>query len=42
MPFSAEGDMSKAHKYGWTTKIDTVASYIECFENLKSMKMIPT
>ncbi|CAF1395772.1 unnamed protein product [Rotaria sordida] len=39
--FNAEGDLSKARKYGWTTTTDTAASYIECFDKLKKMKIIP-
>jgi len=39
--FDDEGDMSKARKFGWTTTCDTVESYIECFDRLKKMKIIP-
>ncbi|CAF1627022.1 unnamed protein product [Rotaria magnacalcarata] len=41
LPFSPEGDLSKARIYGWTTTTDTAASYTQCFDKLKAMKIIP-
>ena len=40
--FDDHGDMSKARKYGWTTTVDTAQSYIQCFDRLKSMRIIPS
>ncbi len=40
--FNDHGDMTKARLYGWTTTVDTTESYIQCFDRLKKMKVIPT
>jgi hypothetical protein len=40
--FDDHGDMSKARRYGWTTTIDTNQSYIQCFNRLKKMEVIPS
>ncbi|UJR26448.1 hypothetical protein I4U23_007778 [Adineta vaga] len=39
--FDDHGDMTKARKFGWTTTVDTKQSYIQCFDRLKQMKIIP-
>ncbi len=39
--FDDHGDMSKAHQYGWTTTVDTNECYIQCFNRLKKMEIIP-
>ncbi|CAF0874740.1 unnamed protein product [Adineta ricciae] len=41
VPYNIEGDLSKARKYGWTTTVDTADAYIQCFDRLKQMKVIP-
>lgn len=40
--FDDHGDMSKARKYGWTTTVNTVESYVRCFDRLKEMEIIPS
>jgi hypothetical protein len=40
--FDDHGDMSKARQYGWTTTIDTNECYIQCFNRLKQMEVIPS
>ncbi|CAF1384659.1 unnamed protein product [Rotaria sp. Silwood1] len=41
IPFDVAADLSKARKFGWTTKIDSADCFIECFDKLKKMKIIP-
>jgi hypothetical protein len=40
--FDDHGDMSKALHYGWTTTVDTAECYIQCFNRLKKMDVIPS
>lgn len=35
------GDLSKARQFGWTIEVDTFAGYVECFDRLRQLKMIP-
>jgi hypothetical protein len=39
--FDDHGDMTKARQYGWTTTVDTNKCYMQCFDRLKNMKIIP-
>ncbi|CAF3493823.1 unnamed protein product [Rotaria socialis] len=36
------GDLSKAHRFGWTTQADTFDGFAQCFDRLKQLKMIPS
>lgn len=36
-----QGDLSKARRFGWTTIVDTFDGYVECFQRLKQLKVIP-
>jgi hypothetical protein len=40
--FDDHGDMTKARRYGWTTTVDTNECYIQCFNRLKQMGVIPS
>ncbi|UJR27752.1 hypothetical protein I4U23_009025 [Adineta vaga] len=35
------GDLSKARQFGWTIEVDTFDGYVQCFDRLKQLKMIP-
>ncbi|CAF3333904.1 unnamed protein product [Rotaria sp. Silwood1] len=39
--FDDHGDMTKARQYGWTTTVDTSECFIQCFDRLKKMEVIP-
>ena len=40
-PNDRQGDLSKARRFGWTTIVDTFDGYVECFQRLKQLKVIP-
>jgi hypothetical protein len=35
------GDLTKARELGWTVQVDTFDGYAQCFDRLKSLKVIP-
>jgi hypothetical protein len=35
------GDLTKARQYGWTTQVDTFHGYVQCFDRLRKLKVIP-
>jgi hypothetical protein len=36
------GDLSKARQFGWTTEVDTFDGYVQCFDRLKKLNVIPS
>ncbi|CAF4781111.1 unnamed protein product [Rotaria sp. Silwood1] len=40
-PNDRHGDLSKARRFGWTIEVDTFDGYIQCFDRLKQLKVIP-
>lgn len=40
--FDDQGDLTKARQYGWTANVDTIESYIQCFNRLKELRIIPS
>ncbi|CAF1021594.1 unnamed protein product [Rotaria sp. Silwood1] len=40
-PNDRHGDLSKARQFGWTIEVNTFDGYIQCFDRLKQLKVIP-
>ena len=41
-PNDRQGDLSKARQFGWTSTVETFDGYAECFDRLKTLKVIPS
>lgn len=41
-PLDRQGDLTKARQFGWTTTVETFDGYAECFDRLKTLKVIPS
>ena len=40
-PNDRQGDLTKAREFGWTIQVDTFDGYVQCFDRLKQLKVIP-